>query len=59
MAKKSKKKKGDRLTIQLACTLCNRKNYSTTKNKKNDGSRIELNKYCSVCKKITLHKESK
>lgn len=45
--------------IALACTVCKRRNYSTTKNKKNDPDRIELNKYCRFCRKHQPHKEVK
>ncbi len=45
--------------IQLQCTECKRKNYSTVKNKKNTTGRLELSKYCPWDKKHTVHKESK
>lgn len=45
--------------IQLQCTECKRKNYSTTKNKKNNPAKIELKKYCRFDRKHTLHKEVK
>ncbi len=48
-----------RIIIQLACTQCKRRNYTTTKNKKNDPGRIEFNKYCRWCGTHTLHKETK
>ncbi|WP_461211360.1 50S ribosomal protein L33 [Desulfocurvus sp. DL9XJH121] len=48
-----------RVKVQLACTECKRRNYSTMKNKKNDTGRIEMMKYCPFDKKHTLHKESK
>ena len=35
-----------RPTIQLACTECKERTYTTRKNKKNDPNRIELQKYC-------------
>ncbi|MDP3722975.1 MAG: 50S ribosomal protein L33 [Candidatus Omnitrophota bacterium] len=43
----------------LACTECQRRNYSTTKNKKNVTERLELRKYCRWCRKHTSHKETK
>jgi large subunit ribosomal protein L33 len=49
----------NRPVIQLACTECKERSYSTTKNKKNDPSRIELRKYCPRCHKHTLHREAK
>lgn len=48
-----------RLTVQLECTECKRKNYSTRKNKKNTPARLELKKYCKFDRKITVHKETK
>ena len=48
-----------RLNIQLECTECKRKNYSTQKNKKNTTARLELKKYCKWDKKVTMHKETK
>ena len=35
-----------RPAIQLACTECKERTYTTRKNKKNDPNRIELQKYC-------------
>ncbi|OQY10810.1 MAG: 50S ribosomal protein L33 [Fusobacteriia bacterium 4572_132] len=48
-----------RITVQLECTECKRRNYSTTKNKKNTKERLELKKYCKFDKKATIHKEVK
>ena len=48
-----------RVNIQLECTECKRRNYSTSKNKKNTTERLEVNKYCKWDKKVTLHKETK
>jgi large subunit ribosomal protein L33 len=48
-----------RLNIQLECTECKRRNYSTSKNKKNTPERLEVKKYCKWDKKVTLHKETK
>ena len=45
--------------ISLACTECQRRNYSTTKNRRKSSERLELNKYCRFCRKHTPHKESK
>jgi large subunit ribosomal protein L33 len=45
--------------IDLACTACKQRNYSTTKNKKNDPDRLEKNKFCKFCRKHTPHKEVK
>jgi len=45
--------------VQLACTECKRKNYTTTKDKKKNKDKLEFNKYCPFCKKHTLHREVK
>ncbi|MFL5724853.1 MAG: 50S ribosomal protein L33 [Chloroflexota bacterium] len=45
--------------IQLACTECKQRNYTTRKNKKNDPNRIELMKYCPRERRHTLHREAK
>ena len=36
--------------IQLQCSECKRRNYSTTKNKKNTPEKIERKKYCPWCR---------
>ena len=48
-----------RVNIQLECTECKRRNYSTSKNKKNTPERLEVNKFCKWDNKVTLHKETK
>ena len=48
-----------RPTIQLACTECKERTYTTRKNKKNDPNRIELMKYCPRDRRHTLHREAK
>ena len=48
-----------RPVIQLSCTECKQRNYSTRKNKKNDPNRIELLKYCPRERRHTLHREAK
>lgn len=45
--------------ITIACTVCNRRNYASSKNKKNVTGRLELSKYCRFCRKHTAHKETK
>jgi large subunit ribosomal protein L33 len=45
--------------ITIACTVCKRKNYTSTKNKKTTPERLELKKFCKWCKKHTPHKEEK
>ena len=48
-----------RPVIQLQCTECKARTYTTRKNKKNDPSRIELMKYCPRERRHTLHREAK
>ena len=55
MAKKSEA----RVIIELACTECGDRNYTTEKNKRNDPRRLELNKFCPRCRCERLHRESK
>jgi large subunit ribosomal protein L33 len=45
--------------VQLACTECKRRNYSTTRNKKTMTERVELKKYCRFERKHTVHREVK
>ena len=45
--------------IDLACTVCKQRNYTTRKNKKNDPDRLERNKFCKFCRKHIAHKEVK
>ena len=45
--------------VQLQCTDCKDKNYSTTKNRKTTPDRIEMKKFCRKCRKHTAHKEIK
>ena len=45
--------------IQMQCTDCKDKNYSTTKNRKTTPDRLEMKKFCRKCRKHTAHKESK
>ena len=46
--------------IKLACTVCKRINYYSTKNRKKLVEvKLTPNKYCKWCKKRTKHKESK
>ncbi|MEA3359885.1 MAG: 50S ribosomal protein L33 [Thermodesulfobacteriota bacterium] len=45
--------------ITLGCTVCKRKNYTTTKNKKRTTDKLQFKKYCPFCQTHTLHKEVK
>ena len=48
-----------RAAIQLACTVCKERTYTTRKNKTNDPNRLELQKYCPRDRRHTLHREAK
>ena len=45
--------------VNLQCTVCKERNYSTTKNKKTSTERLELKKFCPFCRKHVAHKEIK
>jgi len=45
--------------ITIACTVCKRRNYTTTRNKKAGSERLELKKFCSFDRKHTPHREVK
>ncbi|MFH1354538.1 MAG: 50S ribosomal protein L33 [Candidatus Omnitrophota bacterium] len=45
--------------ITLECTVCNNRNYTTTKDKRKQQGRLELKKYCRFCRKHAVHKEIK
>lgn len=45
--------------INMECTECKRRNYTTTKNKSTNSERIEAAKYCKHCRRHTKHKEIK
>jgi large subunit ribosomal protein L33 len=53
------KSKDVRPVIQLACSDCKERNYTTQKNRRNDQGRLELKKFCPRCRKHTVHKEGK
>lgn len=51
-------KKGEnRIIINLACSECKNRDYTTTKNKKNDTQRLELKKYCPTCREHKVYRE--
>ncbi|MBN1224559.1 MAG: 50S ribosomal protein L33 [Candidatus Aminicenantes bacterium] len=45
--------------VTLQCTVCKRRNYTTTRNKKQQTEKIQMKKYCRFDRKHTLHKEVK
>ena len=48
-----------RVQVTLACEVCKRRNYITTKNKLNDRERIEMKKFCRWDRHHTTHKETR
>ena len=45
--------------VTLACKVCKRRNYTTTKNKRTTPDKLELKKYCPFDRRHTLHREVK
>ncbi|MDP2874889.1 MAG: 50S ribosomal protein L33 [Holophaga sp.] len=45
--------------VQMQCTECKRKNYTTTKNKKTTTGKLEFKKFCRFCGGHKPHRESK
>jgi large subunit ribosomal protein L33 len=52
-------KSDKRIKVQLKCSECGEKNYSTYKNKTNTTEKLNLKKYCPRDRKHTIHKEVK
>lgn len=48
----------ERVTISLACTECESRNYRTTRKPDRRGQ-LSLKKFCAKCKRHTVHKETK
>ncbi len=44
---------------KMACEICKKVNYYTTRNKKILKEKLQMKKHCPKCKKHTLHKETK
>jgi large subunit ribosomal protein L33 len=49
---------GNRIEVSLACSVCDSRNYRTTRKAEQKG-RIEMKKYCPKCDRHTMHKETK
>ncbi len=52
-------RKEDRVVVEMACTECRSRNYSTTKNRRNDPDRMELRKFCPRCRGHRQHRETR
>ena len=50
---------GNRSIINMECSACKERNYSTTKNKKKTQDKLNLSKFCPRCRKHEPHKETK
>jgi large subunit ribosomal protein L33 len=50
-------KKEDRVVVDMACTECRERTYTTQKNRRNDPDRIELKKYCPRCRQHRVYRE--
>ncbi|MGQ9463605.1 MAG: 50S ribosomal protein L33 [Candidatus Fervidibacter sp.] len=50
-----------RVTVQLECTECRSRNYTTTRKRESGGTqkRLELRKFCKKCRKHTVHREAR
>jgi large subunit ribosomal protein L33 len=48
-----------RVTIALACSVCQSRNYKTTKARKDGTKPLKLKKFCKQCDKHTEHEESR
>ncbi|OGD56720.1 50S ribosomal protein L33 [Candidatus Berkelbacteria bacterium RBG_13_40_8] len=51
--------KSKSILIQLECTVCKSKNYTTSKNPTENKEKLEMSKFCKKCRKHTPHKEVK
>ena len=45
--------------VQLLCTECKRKNYTTYKNKRTTTGKLEFKKHCRFCGTHKVHREGK
>ncbi len=52
-------RKEDRVVVEMACTECRSRNYTTTKNRRNDPDRMELRKFCPRCRGHRQHREAR
>ncbi|HSP55824.1 MAG TPA: 50S ribosomal protein L33 [Dehalococcoidia bacterium] len=50
-------KKEDRVVVDMACTECRERTYTTQKNRRNDPDRIELRKFCPRYRQHRVYRE--
>ena len=48
-----------RIKLQLECTECKRRNYTSNKNRRNTQDKLQLRKFCPWDRKHTVHREVK
>jgi len=48
----------ERIAITLICSVCESRNYKSTRKPDAEGQ-LTLKKYCPSCKQHTVHKETK
>lgn len=48
-----------RVGITMACDVCKRRNYTTSKNRRTHTNRLELRKYCPFCRTHEVHRETR
>jgi len=58
MSRQSGRSGSERIEISLACSVCEARNYKTTR-KPDQLGRIEKKKFCPTCLTHTLHRETK
>ncbi|HLB95430.1 MAG TPA: 50S ribosomal protein L33 [Patescibacteria group bacterium] len=51
--------KAKAILIQLECSVCKSRNYTTSKNPTENKEKLQLMKFCKRDRKHTLHKEVK
>jgi len=51
--------KAKSILIQLECTECKSRNYTTTKNPTEHKEKLEIKKFCKKCRQHAIHKEVK
>jgi large subunit ribosomal protein L33 len=47
----------NRTVIDMSCTECRERNYTTEKSRRNDPNRLEFKKYCPRCRAHRLYRE--
>ena len=45
--------------ISLACEVCKRRNYTSSRNKRTSKEKLNIKKFCRHCRSHQVHKEGK